>query len=107
MHEFVFWALKMFLDTILNHSVKHFLLNLIESDRLTTGWPIPESSISQELFMIKTSNLKHIKEKRKALMTEYHSFLHLTYWPTFPDFTFMCKAIFSLVWNISQINTPE
>ena len=81
MHEFFFWAKEMLLDTILKYSGKHFLLNIIESDRLTTGWPIPLISISQELIMIETSNLKHIKEKSKAVMNDYQfvSFDLLTY----------------------------
>ena len=88
MHEFFFWAIEMFLDTILKYSGKHFLLNIIESDRLTTGWPIPLISISQELIMIETSNLKHIKEKSKAKMTDYQlvSFDLLTYF--YSNFTF-------------------
>ena len=87
----------MFLDTILNHSVKHFLLNIIESDRLTTGCPIPETSISQEHIMIETSNLKHIKEKSKAVMIVYQfvSFDLLTYLNS--NFTFLCKTIYCLV----------
>ena len=78
----------MFLDTILKYSVKHFLLDIIENDRLTTGWPIPLTSISQELIMIETPNLKHIKQKSKANMIDYQfvSFDLLTYF--YSNFTF-------------------
>ena len=71
----------MFLDTILKYFVKHFLLDIIENDRLTTGWPIPLTSLSQELIMIETPNLKHIKQKSKANMIDYQfvSFDLLTY----------------------------
>ena len=87
----------MFLNIILKYSVNHFLLNIIESDRLTTGWPIPLTSISQELIKIETSNLKHIKEKSKAVMIDYQfvSFDLLTYF--YSTFTFMCPTIYCLV----------
>ena len=44
--------------------------------------------------MIKTSNVKHIKEKSKAKMTDYQyvSFDLLTYF--YSNFTFMCKTIY-------------
>ena len=48
------------LHAILKHPVKCSVLTYIESDRLTTGWPIPLTSISQELIVIETSNLKCI-----------------------------------------------
>ena len=52
----------MFLHTILKHSVKRFLvLNIIESDHLTIGQPIPQTSTSHDLIMIEASNLKHIE----------------------------------------------
>ena len=78
----------MFLDTILKYFVKYFLLNIIENDRLTTGWPIPLTSISQELIMIETPNLKHIKQKSKANMIDYQyvSFDLLTYF--YSNFTY-------------------
>ena len=78
----------MFLDTILKYFVKHFLLNIIENVRLTTGIPIPLTSISHELIMIETTNLKHIKQKSKANMIAYQfvSFDLLPYF--YSNFTF-------------------
>ena len=52
MVEFVFWAMKVFLLTILKHSAKQSILISIESGRLTSGWPILQNSISQELIVI-------------------------------------------------------
>ena len=47
--------------------------------------------------MIQTSNLKHIKEKSKAVMIDYQfvSFYLLTHF--YSNFTFMCKTIYCLV----------
>ena len=102
MCEFFFWALEMFLRTILKHYSKPSVRTFIESDHLTTGWPIPWTSISQELFVIETSNLKQIKEKRKAVMIDYQfvTLDLLTYF--YSDFTLMCRTIYCLVSSLSS-----
>ena len=53
--------------------------------------------------MIETSNLKQIKEKRTAVMTDYQFVIFdlLTYF--YSDFTFMCKTIYCLVYSFSTI----
>ena len=52
--------------------------------------------------MIETSNLKQIKEKRKAVMIDYHfvTFDLLTYF--YSDFTLMCRTIYCLVSSLSS-----
>ena len=52
--------------------------------------------------MIETSNLKQIKEKRKAVMIDYQSvtFDQLTYF--YSDFTLMCRTIYCLVLSLSR-----
>ena len=47
--------------------------------------------------MIENSNLRRIKEKNKAVMTDYQfvTFVLLTYF--YLDLTFMCKIVYFLV----------